>query len=372
MTSAYDVAVIGAGLIGASAASQLAAHCKVALLEQEAQPGYHSSGRSAAVLIPYYGGPLARALTRASVGFLSDPPHGFSDVPLTAARGAIFLAGHGQESLLEQWRPERSAPAGTVHPLTAAEAAQHVPILNMEQISAAMLLSDIKDIDAAALLQGYVKAFRSRGGTLRLGAPVTALKHESGTWIVETTSGPVRAKTLVNAAGAWADHVADLAGVPRLAMAPTRRTMVIVDGPAGIDVRRWPLVSDAAETFYFKPDGARLIVCPADQSPVAAQDIQPEEWDVAVAVDRMESATSLRIQRVEHKWAGLRTFAPDKEPVIGLDHRAPGFFWAAGFGGYGVQAAPAAGWCCEALICGSSQVDLPDIDLDRLSPRRFL
>lgn len=373
-TTCFDVGVIGAGLIGASAACHLSEHCKAVLIEQEPQPGYHSSGRSAAVLLPAYGGPIARALTAASIGFLSNPPPGFSDFPLTAPRGAIFLANADQLALLDRWRPDSARQMTGARMLSAAEAAQYVPILEAERIAAALLLPDIRDIDAAALLQGYLKVFRARGGTLRLDSGVEAIGRTDGVWVIQTTSGAIRAKTLVNAAGAWADQIASLAGLAPKDLTPTRRTMVVVDAPAGVDVRHWPLVGDAAETFYFKPDAGRLVVSPADHSPVAAQDIQPDEWDVAVAVDRLETATSLRVQRVEHRWAGLRTVSPDEEPIIGFDRDAPDFLWAAGFGGFGVQAASAAGRCCEALICLQSlpaDLSASGVDLEQLSPGRL-
>jgi D-arginine dehydrogenase len=374
MTTCFDVAVIGAGLIGASAACHLSAHCTVALIEQESQPGYHSSGRSAAVLLPAYGGPLARALTAASSEFLAEPPEGFSHFPLLSTRDAIFLADENQLPQLNRWRSKSAAAAGEARMLTAAEAVERVPILNAASIAAAVLLPEVKDIDAAALLQGYLKMFRAQGGTLLLDSQVTAIVRDGNLWSIATASGEVRAKTIINAAGAWVDDVGGQAGIARKGFVPTRRTMVVVDGPPNVDVRAWPLVADAAETFYFKPDGGRLVVSPADHSPVPAHDVQAEEWDVAVAIDRLESATSLRVRRVEHRWAGLRTFAPDDEPVIGFDQHAPDFLWAAGFGGFGVQAAHAAGRCCEALV---RQQPLPlaftqhGIDLERLSPRRL-
>lgn len=373
-TTCFDVAVIGAGLIGASAACHVSQHCNVVLVEQEPQAGYHSSGRSAAVLIAPYGGPIARALTAVSTGFLLSPPGSFTSFPLTSARGALILAGENQLPLLDRWQVNGDRAFAGVQRLSAAEAAKWVPILKSELIAAAVMLPEVRDIDAAALLQGYLKKLRAHGGTLRTSSAVVAIMYDDGMWIVETTAGTLRAKTLVNAAGAWADQIASLAGIAGRGLVPTRRTMIVVDAPAGIDVRPWPLVADAAETFYFKPDGGRLAVSPADRSPVIAQDVQPEEWDVAVAVERIESATSLRVHRVEHRWAGLRTIAPDEEPVIGFDPEAPDFIWAAGFGGFGVQAAPAAGRCCsELLLHRQVQAELSElgVDAEQLSPRRL-
>ncbi|MGH8758209.1 MAG: NAD(P)/FAD-dependent oxidoreductase [Burkholderiales bacterium] len=359
--------MIGAGVIGSSAASRIAKHCNVVLFEQESQAGYHSSGRSAAVLLPSYGGPLVRALTAASTEFFSDPPDGFSHFPILTDRGAIFVAKDRDElSLLDRWGGERR--------LTAVEAVEIVPILNVEKIVAAAWLPGVKDIDAAGLLQGFLKSFRAQGGVALFGVPITSIKREEGEWTLETKLGSYRARVLVNAAGAWADQVADLAGAGRKGFVPTRRTIAVVDPPAGVDVLAWPLVSDAAETFYFKSEGGRLAICPGDRTPVEAQDVQPEDLDIAIAVDRFESVTDMSVRRVVHKWAGLRTYAPDNEPVIGFDPDVPNFFWAAGFGGFGIQTAAAVGPCCEALIC---RQPLPaswarfGVALERLSPRRL-
>ena len=374
MTECFDVAVIGAGLIGASAACHLSEHCKVVVLEQEPRPGYHSSGRSAAVLLPSYGGPLARALTSASVDFLTHPPEGFSHFPMISDRGCIFVASESQQPLLSRWQQGGVGCTAGAQMLDAHTATQLVPILDPQHVAAALLLPDVKDIDAAALLQGYLRTMRARGGSIQLGCTVQAIERREDVWRLDTTTGRVVAKTLVNAAGAWADELAELAGVARQGIVPTRRTMIVVAPPETMDVRRWPLVADVGETFYFKPDGARLVVSPCDRTPVAAHDVQAEELDIAVAVDRIETATRLRVQRVEHRWAGLRTFAPDDEPIIGFDAQMPEFLWVVGFGGFGVQSAPAAGQCCAALWL---RRELPEtmvelgVDLRLLSPRRL-
>jgi len=377
MKNRYDVAVVGGGLIGASAAYHLSGHCQVALIEQESQPGYHSSGRSAAVLLPTYGGPLAQALTRASIEFLAHPPRDFAiePRPLVSPRGAIFLAGEGQLNLLDHWRPSDSAASSGARLLSASEAKERVPILVAERIAGALWLPEVQDIDATAMLQGFLRGFKGHGGTVLLDAKVRAIARADGLWVLETEAGTVRAKTLINAAGAWADEVAALAGVTPKGLIPTRRTMVLIGVPPEMDSRGWPLISDAGEQFYFKPDSGRLVVSPADHAPVAAQDVLPDEWDVAMAVDRLEAATSLRVRRIEQKWAGLRTFCADDEPVIGFDPQVPDFIWAAGLGGFGVQAAFAAGRCCEALLCRgelSSELASFGVELARLSPRRLV
>ena len=374
MTDHCDVAVIGAGLIGASAASHLSASCKVTLIERESQPGYHSSGRSAAVLLPPYGGPLARKLTAASIEFLTTPPQGFSEAPLLSPRGCLLLAGKGEQELLHAWVGESERTQAHAELLDVTRVVEKVPILRAENIEAALFLPHVQDLDAAALLQGFLKALRACGGSLRTNSEVRALNHDGDGWLIQTATGDVRAKTLVNAAGAWADQLAEMAGVKVTGLIPTRRTMIVTSPPASIDVRGWPLVADVAETFYFKPDASRLMISPADRAAVAAHDVQPEDWDAAVAVDRFEAATSMSVSRIEHQWAGLRTFSPDDEPIIGFAADAPDFLWAAAFGGFGVQAAHAAGCLCSALVLGTAipeELSVQKIDLQALSPARF-
>jgi D-arginine dehydrogenase len=258
--------------------------------------------------------------------------------------------------------------------LTAAEVVRLVPILRPERIAGAVFLPEVRDIDAAALLQGYIRAFKARGGTLLLESPVRAISRTEGQWAITTSSGVYLAKTIVNAAGAWADQIAELAGMERRALRPARRTMIAIEAPSDSDVRRWPLVGDAAETFYFKPDAGRLLVSPADSTPVAPHDVQAEELEVALAVDRFEAATTMPIKRITHRWAGLRTMSPDEEPILGLDPADPSFLWAAGFAGFGVQAASAAGRCLAALLSRQSlPADLVEcgVDLAQLAPARL-
>lgn len=376
MRDCYDVIVVGAGLLGASAAFHLSKHYTTALVEQEAAPGYHSSGRSAAVLLPPYGGPLARALTAASREFLANPPAGFCEAALITPRGALVIAATGQEDRLDHWSRAPDASTDAVKTLTPLQAAERVPILRTERIAGAVLLPDVADLDAAALLQGYIKSFRATTGELFVNAKVTSISRTAGVWVLETTqAGVLRARVLVNAAGAWADSIAELAGVACKGLTPTRRTMAVIKVPDAMDVRSWPLVVDAAETFYFKPDAGRLVLSPADRTEVPPQDILPDDVDVAVAIDRFEAATTLQVRRIEHQWAGLRTFTCDEDPVIGFDPDVPDFLWVAGFGGFGVQACLAAGLCCEALL---GQKPLPTrlidlgLDLQRLSPRRLV
>ncbi len=343
-----DVAIIGAGMAGASLAGELSADVEVVLLEAESQPGYHSTGRSAALSILNYGAPATRPLSRRSRSFLSTPPDDFCEAPLLAPRGVLSISSEEQLPALEKLFAEDP----TLRRLSAAEAAARVPILERRALAAAAYDDDPMDIDVGALHQGYLRMLKRRGGRLRCSAPVTALTREGGAWRLETAASALAAPIVVNAAGAWADEVVAQAGLRPLGLVPRRRTAIIVAVPGGHDPGRWPAVVDAEETYYFKPEAGKLMVSPADATPTAPADAQPEELDVAITVDRFERATGSRVARVEHRWAGLRTFAPDETPVTGFDPRTEGFFWLAGQGGTGIQTAPAAAQLAAALILG--------------------
>ncbi len=374
MKACYDVIVVGAGIIGASAAHCASRHFATALLEQEPAPGYHSSGRSAAVLLPPYGGPLARALTAASRPFLAHPPNGFHDSALIKPRGAILIARPGHTQLLERWRMGTNMQVDAGQSLSSTEAVDRVPILRRERIAAAVYMPEVADIDASNLLHGFLRAFRANDGDLFLNSGACDIRRSSAGWVVDTGNETLRSKILINAAGAWADSLAQRAGVAPLGLVPTRRTMCLIRGPETLDFSKWPMVADAGEEFYFKPDAGRLALSPADRTVAPAEDCLPEDLDVAIGIDRFETATSMAVRRVEHKWAGLRTFSPDEEPVVGFDPDVPSFLWMAGFGGFGIQASVGAGLCCEALLREqklSSDLLSVGVDLERLSPRRF-
>jgi len=369
-----DIVVIGAGIAGASIAYELAAHRRVILLEREAQPGYHTTGRSAAMYAPAYGNPLVRALTRASRSFYDAPPAGFTDVPLLTARGMLFIgaaerAEHARQMLAE---PEL---ARTLRSMSGDEVIAWIPILQRDACIYALLDETSRDIDANALHAGYLRAFKARGGATVTNAGVRALERISGGWRIDAGARELRAPIVVNAGGAWVDEIAQMAGLAPLGMRPLRRTALIVDAPAGVDVSRWPATIEIAETFYFKPDAGRLLLCPADETPSPPCDAQPEEIDVALAVDHFERATTQSVKRVIRKWAGLRTFAPDRSPVVGFDPRATGFFWTAGQGGYGLQMGPALARAAAALLLERPlPADIEDegVDTAAMSPQRLL
>lgn len=368
------VLVIGAGIAGASLGYHLAQHTQVILLERESQPGAHATGRSAALFSEIYGGPLVRALSRASRAFLESPPPGFTDARLLTPRGSLFIATAEQ---MQEFATLKSAPdvaAGT-RELTGEEARALVPILRAGHVAAALLEPGSMDIDVHALHQGFLRGLRQAGGQVVCNAEVTALRRDGAAWTVTTPAGEFTAEVVVNAAGAWGDAVAAMAGVEPLGLTPCRRTAAMADLPHGITAEAWPMVIDAAETFYFKPDAGRLLLSPADATPTAPCDAQPEDLDVAIAVDRVETATTLELRRVGPAWAGLRTFVRDREPVAGFDGKAPGFFWLVGQGGYGIQTAPALGQVAAALVLGrppaAGPAALPDQVDAALSPARL-
>jgi D-arginine dehydrogenase len=245
-------------------------------------------------------------------------------------------------------------------------------ILRPDYVAAAVIEDDAADVDVHALHQGYLRELRIRGGMLAVDTHVRQLLHRGGQWQVETQGGVLRAPVLVNAAGAWADAVANCAGASPLGIQPCRRTAVLVELPENVRGSAWPMVIDIDETFYMKPDAGLLLISPADETPVEPSDVQPEEIDVATAIDRVENATSLKIRRVRKRWAGLRSFAPDRSPVIGFDPVLRGFFWFAGQGGYGIQTAPAAAKLAAALLRGHAvPPEFADIYPAQLSPQRF-
>ncbi|MDP2369123.1 NAD(P)/FAD-dependent oxidoreductase [Rhodoferax sp.] len=347
-----DVLIIGAGMAGASAAYFLAPHARVVVLERESQPGYHATGRSAAMYAESYGNATVRALTTASKAFYVRPPGGFSDYPLLTPRGALTVGGAAQhDSLRASWH-DLLAMVPNVEWWTRDQIQRRVPVLRPDAAVFAVFEPDAMDMDVHAIHQGFLRGAKQAGGQLVCGAEVARVWREGGLWNVQTTAGGFCAPVLVNAAGAWCDELARLAGVAPIGLVPMRRTAFTFEAPAGVDIHGWPLVIDANESFYFKPDAGLLLASPANADPVAPQDVQPEELDVAIAVDRLEHATTLTVRQVRRKWAGLRSFVADKTPVAGFAPDAPGFFWLAGQGGYGIQTAPALGELVAALVRG--------------------
>lgn len=368
-----DFVVVGAGIAGASVAAALAERGSVAVLDMEEHAGYHTTGRSAALYSSIYGNAAIRALTRASRDFLFAPPAGFATHPLVSPRATLYFAREDQRASLERMRADEDVKAGT-EMLDATRAAGMVPIFRPGYLDAAALDRDSADIDVHELHQAFLRKTRSLGGRIALGAAVREARTNGDMWSVATAQESFIAPVVVNCAGAWGDEFAGLAGVRPIGLRPLRRTAMRIEAPADADVARWPVAIDVDEQFYFKPEAGALLLSPADEHESPACDVQPEELDVAVAVDRFERATSLRVERVTRRWAGLRVFTSDRTPAVGFDDDARGFFWLVGQGGYGIQTSPALGRIAAALACG----DAPPADdmahgvgLEALAVERF-
>jgi D-arginine dehydrogenase len=372
ISSQPDILIIGAGIAGASVAAELARTHRVVVLEGEDAPGYHSTGRSAAVFSESYGNEAVRALTRASRDFFYHPPADFSPSPLIKRRSWLHVASAAQAPALERFLATEDV-AMRVRRIGPEEALTLSPLLRPETVAAGGAYEpDAADIDVHALHQGYLRLLRQRHGTMVTGAHVTAATREEGEWRIKSATGDFSAGTVINAAGAWADRIASLAGVAPVGIQPCRRTAALIELPEGPASDTWPLTIDIEETYYFKPDAGLLLVSPADETPVEPSDVQPEDLDVAIAVDRLERATRVTVNNVRRKWAGLRSFARDRSPVIGFDRALPGFFWLAGQGGYGIQTAPAAAGLAAALVRGDTAAQsIGGLDPAALAADRF-
>jgi len=352
LTTNADCIVIGGGIAGASVAYWLAPHARVIVLEREPQPGYHSTGRSAALFMETYGPAPVRVLTRASRAFFASPPPGFSDHPLLSPRGTIFVASLEQREQLEHYWEEVSASGTVTEKLDAARTCALVPSIRQDRIIGSVYEPDASDMDVHALHQGYLREMRRRGGALFCNSEVTGIEKRGADWLVHVGAVTYSAPILLNAAGAWADPIARLAGVAPLGITPMRRSAFTFPPPEGVDISEWPAVMSADEDWYFKPEAGMLLGSPANADPVEAQDVQPEEMDIAIAIDRIESVTTFDIRRPARVWAGLRSFVADGALVGGFDRHAPGFFWVAAQGGYGIQTSAAMGEACAALALG--------------------
>jgi len=372
-TKNVDCIVIGAGIAGASVAASLAGGASVAVLEAEPHAGYHSTGRSAALYSALYGNATIRALTRASLPYFLTPSQGMVKDALLRERHTLFLVGAGQFDLVAGFTADADVRERTTT-LGVDDVLARIPVLQRDRIAGALLDSTSADIDVDLLHQGFLRRAKTAGAELHLGTGLQGLEREGSSWLAHTTAGSFRAGIIINAAGAWADNVAAQAGVAPVPLQPLRRTAVLIDLPEGVDATLWPAVVAIDESQYFKPDAGLLLISAADETPSPPCDAQPEELDVAIAVDRFETLTGQPVKRVRHRWAGLRVFSPDRSPVVGFEASAPGFFWCAGQGGYGIQTSPALGRAAAALALGRGlPQDLADMGLtpQQLSPQRF-
>ncbi len=352
-----DIVIIGGGVAGAAAGFALASRRRVVLLERENQPGYHSTGRSAALFTEAYGNRAIRALTRASRAFFMAPPAGFAEHPLLTPRGTMIIARADQRERFEQSFADAHALVPTVRRITAEEALRLVPVLRPDYVAHAHLEPEAMDIDVHAVHRGYLRGITAHGGRIATDAEVTEIARDGARWRVRSRAGEFAADIIVNAAGAWCDEVAKLAGVAPIGLVPKRRTAITFDMPDPQAIHGWPSVIDVDEQFYVKPDAGRMLASPADETPMPPCDVQPEEFDIAVLIDRLEQATTLQVRRLVSKWAGLRSFVADKTLVAGFDETASGFFWLAGQGGYGIQTSPAMARVAAALIGGQGMPD---------------
>jgi D-arginine dehydrogenase len=364
---AFDIVVIGAGIAGATAAAHLSADRRVALVEAEDVAGYHTTGRSTALWILNYGPPDVRGMSALSRAFFERPPEGFAEVPLMRKRPVLTLAAKGQEADFAKMLGE----SRSLREVAPAELKTMIPALKPNYAMGAAIEEDAFEMDVAALLQGFLRQLRARGGVLALRSRAGCIERKGGSWEVEVKGGAIfNAPVVVDAAGAWGDEVAACAGVAPLGLQPKRRTALIID-PAPWDVAGWPAVSDAVTSWYAKPEArTKLLVSPAEETDMPPHDVRPDELDIAIAVDRMQQALDIEVRRVEHSWAGLRSFTPDRSLAIGWDGAVEGFFWSVGQGGYGIQTSPAQGQIVADLVSGRDPGEAAAI-VKRVDPRRF-
>ena len=367
------VAVMGGGIAGVAAAYYLAERADVVVIEAESTLAYHTTGRSAALLFESYGSSGLRPLTMASRSFFDRPPQGLSDFPFLSKRGGMLVGEEHQVEALRQWEEEAGRSGTAVKWLEPEQACELCPALRRDKLAGAVWEPGAADMDVAAIHQAFVRGARRRGAEIRVSSPVTALQKTAGGWKVRAADEWQEVQVVVNAAGAWGDEIASLAGVHPVGITPMRRTVFMA--PGSDDYREWPLVANVGMEWYFKPDGIQLLCSLSEENPSPPCDARPEPLDIALAIERINQATTLGIRSVRSSWTGLRTFAPDREMVIGFDPRAEGFFWLVGQGGTGIQTAPGAGELTASLILDSKvSARLVDHGLKPtvLAPQRFV
>ena len=379
MSTDCDFLVIGAGIAGSSAGYELSGGTggtppTVIVVEREDVPGYHATGRSSAHFTENtLDSPIIHALCQASVPFLNNPPSGFSKTPLTSKRGALKIARSDQRQTIERFYGEIARLSPRIRFLDGMEALRLNPSLSSDYVDAAVYQPS-KDIDVNALHQGFLRGMRQRGGRLVTDAEVQRIEHTEGRWSVETRAGTFNAAKIINAAGAWSDEIATMAGLKPLGLVPKRRTVVIFDPPAEFDIRDWPYTSDIDQQFYYRPDSGRIFATPSDSTPSPPCDARPEELDIAITVDRIERASTLKVERIRNKWAGLRSFFSDDAPVIGPDPGEEAFIWLAGQGGDGIKLSSSMARVAAAFATGRPLPrDIEELGLkpDDLLPTRL-
>lgn len=349
-----DVAIIGGGIVGFAVAHFLAPHRNVVLIEAEARPGYHATGRSAAVIVEAYGNAAVRALTGAARRYLLSEQDALAPHKLLVERGQLVIASADRLGDLDALAADYADLGDAVTLLDGAAARALCPMLRPDAAVAALWEPGALDLDVDGLLQAFTRGARAGGVAVVTDARVDRIERRGEHWAIGCGARTIEAPVIVNAAGAWAGEVAALAGAAGLPVEPLLRTALLVDPPTGQETARWPFVVTVQEDVYFKPDAGRLMVSLADERPVEPHDAWAEELDIALAVERLQRIAEIEVHRVTHSWAGLRTFAPDRAPVIGWDPTAPGFCWAAAVGGFGVQTSPATGALVAECITGAA------------------
>ena len=376
--SNYDVIVIGGGIAGASVAYELSQNQRVLLLEREKQPGYHATGRSAAVYIPTYGHQIAPLfqLTKASRSFMESPPQDFFEESLFKPREMLMVGQSGQTERAKKIQRAMASVNPGIELVDSNFVREKVPVLTTEYADCGIFDPAVFDIDTHGLHDGYLRGLKRRSGDILCESKVEQLSRTNGQWVVTTFRAELfDAPVVINAAGAWADEIACLAGVQGIDLQPLRRTAILVDPPEGSDIENWPLIADFSGRFYFKPDAGLLLASPSDETLSPPCDAQPEELDIAYAAQFLEEVLGLQVKNVRHSWAGLRSFVADHAPVIGYAPDSEGFFWLAGQGGHGFQTAPAMARVAASLVRDEPlPADLIELGFDEagVSPDRLL
>lgn len=365
----FDIIIIGAGIAGASIAAHLAQHRSVAILDMEDRAGYHTTSRSAASFEPNYGPKPILALTRASRDFFMAPPDGFSDAPLFTKRGSLVLEAKGQQLQAQNFL----AKAVDIEELSETQLRAMIPVLREGYATRGFLEAGTGALDVDLLHRGYLRLFKHRGGILKLQTCATNIYRQGEVWHIETPQGEFTTQLIVNAAGAWGDQVATMAGVKLVGLTPKRRSIGVIS-VAGHDVMKWPFMVDCAESWYAVPQSGKLLVSSADVTPVEPHDAYADDEAIAIGIDRLMQATTIDVQHMEHSWGGLRTFSPDGAPVVGFDQYTDDFFWLVGQGGYGIQSSPALSRTAAAMVLGQplpEDVLAAGFNIDDILPNRL-
>ena len=369
-----DFLIIGAGIGGTSCANWLSEKHSVIVLEMEHQPGYHTTGRSVAVYTESYGPRTIRALAKSGFEFFTNPSPEFTDIPLSRPQGLFFVAREDQRATMEKALAAVQELSPDISMISTADAVAKIPVLREDYLGAAFFEPSALALDVSAIHQGYIRGLAGNGGEIICNAEVERFERKGGKWHVSTPVGEFAAPVVINAAGAWADVVAERIGARAIGLQPKRRTVIAFTPPNVAVDEKWPVVIDIDEEFYFKIDAGAVLGSPGDETPVPPQDVQPEEIDIAYTVDRLERATTMKVQKLIRTWAGLRSFVPDGVPVVGYDPNVEGYFWCAGQGGYGIETSNGMGQASAGLASGAGLPDhikALDVKASDLAPERL-